>query len=265
MKSSGKVLRKENGEHLFVFSHIEPDEEKFELYPSYIGYNLTTMRVDEFRPKGYVVSACLSDLTDTEQLALAEIIPARRALAKYTVAITAKARSGKDHTANIIHGEYHSSSVIRAFAEPIREIAFAIYGDVKGKNREALIMIGQGLRKEDPNIWIKVWLRRNIDAYRRGNKFRFICQDLRQPNEYQFFRNLGATIVGIETDPEKRLAKIAELDGTDNLNDKLLKDETERNAGAYEVDYVLVNNYDDSFDLHIKDFIKEVLVEQKGW
>jgi hypothetical protein len=267
MKSSGKILKNSEGQHLLVFSHVEPDEEKFEIYPSYIGYNLTTERVDEYRPKGYVVSACLSELTNEEQTVLAKVIPARQALAARTVAITAKARSGKDHTANVIKTQYPLSSTIRAFAEPIREIAFALYGEVKGKNREALIMIGQGLRKEDPNIWIKVWLRRNIELYlkTKGDSDKFICQDLRQPNEYQFFKNLGATIVRIDTDQELRLAKLVEMDGEEALDTKLLTDETERNAGEYEVDYVLVNNYDDSFDKSIVDFVRETLVEQKGW
>jgi hypothetical protein len=262
---SGKLIRNGKGEHLFVFSMVEPNAERFELYPSYIGYNLTIDRVDEFKPTSPVVSACLSELSDDEQLALAEMIPVRREIAAHTVAVTAKARSGKNHLADVIRGKYHKTSVVRALAEPIREIAYSICGDVKGKNHEMLILIGQGLREKDPNIWIKAWLRRNIEDYLEKKANKFICQDLQEPNEYYFFKNLGAVIVGIETDEELRLAKIAELDGNENLNATLLKDETERNAGLYEMDYVLVNNYDNQFNINIKEFVDNVLVAKKGW
>jgi hypothetical protein len=261
---TGQLLRNSKGEHLLVFSKVEPNEERFEFYPSYIGYNLTTERVDEFKPISHVLGACLSDLSASEQSVLCRVLPARVALSQGTVAITAKARSGKDHTANIIKSNF-PKSIIRALAEPIREVAHSISGEVKGKNREMLIMVGQGLREKDPNIWIKVWLRRNIEAFLVRGKNKFICQDLRQPNEFDFYKNLGATIVGIQTDEDKRLDKIAELDGKANLNATLLKDETERNAGSYDVDYVLVNNYDEQFDTDIKEFIENVLVAKKGW
>lgn len=42
-----------------------------------------------------------------------------------------------------------------------------------------------------------------------------------------------------------------------------MKDETERNAGSYEVDYVLVNNYDNQFDADIKELVDNVLVAKK--
>lgn len=267
---SGQLLRNSKGEHLFVFSHVEPNEERFEYYPSYIGYNLSTCTVDEFKPISPVVSACLSALSTSEQLKLAELIPVRNALAAHTVAITAKARSGKDYVAEIIHRSFRYSSVVRALAEPIYEIDRSISGKVEGKNREMLILIGQGLREKDPNIWIKVWLRRNIEAYLKSQGTiakanQFICQDLRQPNEYQFFKNLGAVVVGIDTADEARLNRIAELDGESSLNDTLLKDETERNAGTYDADYVLVNDYTPEFDSKVQEFISDVLVDKKGW
>ncbi|ALA07207.1 hypothetical protein SECTIM467_83 [Brevibacillus phage SecTim467] len=261
MKKSGYIVRNGKGEHIYVFSQITNNNK----YPTHVGYNLTTLQVGEYQQTAPMLSVDLSEIPEDEQLVVGTMIAVRNALAKGTVAITAKARSGKDHIADVIRMQFLTSSIIRPLAEPIYEIARAISGGVKGKNRELLIMVGQGLREKDPNIWIKTWLRRNIESFLKGRTEKFICQDLRQPNEYSFFRNLGATIVGISPDEEKRLAKIAELDGYADLNEKLLKDETERNAGTYEVDYVLVNNYDDKFDSDIRRFIGEVLVAKKGW
>lgn len=263
MKQTGYIIHNDKGEHLYVFSKVNLEG----TYPTHIGYNLTTRRVDEFKQTTPMLTVGLEELPEVEQLWLSDMIRVRLALSKGTVAITAKARSGKDHMANVIRSVFPTTSIIKALAEPIYEIDRAINGKVEGKNRESLIMIGQGLREKDPNIWIKAWLRRCIHAYFDSGmvKTKFICQDLRQPNEYQFFRNLGATIVSIKVDEEKRLQKIAEIDGKKDLNDKLLKDETERNAGTYEADFTIVNNYDENFDSEIKKFIDSVLVAQKGW
>lgn len=263
MRQPGYVIRNDKGEHLYVFSSINTEGS----YPTHIGYNLTTKRVDEFKQSAPMLTTGLEELSEDEQLLLSRMIPARLALSKGTVAITAKARSGKDHMANVIRSVFPTTSIVKALAEPIYEIDRVINGKVEGKNRESLIMIGQSLREKDPNIWIKVWLRRCLEAYFDDEmaKTKFICQDLRQPNEYQFFRNLGATIVSIQVNEEKRLQKIAEIDGKKDLNDKLLNDETERNAGTYEADYTIVNNFDEKFDADIKKFIESVLVAQKGW
>lgn len=262
LNTGGFVLQTNKKERIYVFSSISLDGQK---YPTYIGYNLTTGRVDEYTPQTPFLPVDLHHIPDEEQVRLATMICARRTLAKGTVAVTARARAGKDHTAAAIKDFFGNDCIIKPLAEPIYEIDKTINGHVKGKNRESLIMIGQGLREKDPNIWIKVWLRRCIEAYTKSHVNKFVCQDLRQPNEYQFFRNLGAVIVGIKVDEEKRLAKIAQVDGKQDLNDKLLNDETERNAGTYECDYVLVNNYDEGFDNEIKKFIASVLVAKKGW
>ncbi|MFF2889485.1 hypothetical protein [Paenibacillus sp. NPDC057967] len=225
---------------------------------------MTTGIVDDFRPTSYVTSACVSELNGGEQLLLARALPALLALSNRTVAITAKSRSGKDHVANRIREYKLLTSNIRALAEPIGEIAKTIYGKLEGKHRNLFILIEQELRKEDSNIWFKVWLRRNIELFLKGEHHRFICPDLRQPTDYDFFKHLGAVIVKIEADEEKRLGKIAELDGVDALNEELLKD-TERSAGSFETNNVLVNNYDDQFNADIEEFIANVLVAQKGW
>lgn len=273
MFKPGDIIKNQVGEGVLVFAEVSAKINEYLTKQSVIGCNLRTRRIEEV-----VISAleywptktlAIQELSKVEANSYEALLPAFVSISRRTLAITAKARSGKDHMALEIKKNLRPASRLLALAEPIREIAESIDGQVEGKNRPTLIMIGQGLRFEDPNIWIKVWLRRAIEFALRpdmsGIQTRFICQDLRQPNEFSFFTNLGATIVTVVADEEKRLAKIEELDGKEALDKALLADETEKNAGSYNTPYVIQNNYDDNYNKEIQTFYEEVLVAQKGW
>lgn len=246
---AGKILR-DNKKTVFVFSTIF-GEHSFET--KHIGINLDSGSVDEVC--GYATSADFNELTDDQQNMLAMYIPIRNCFATNVIAITAKARSGKDYLAERLEcglGKYQTH--VQPLGDPIREIDRIINGNRPGKNREQLISIGQGLRRVDPNVWIKTWLRICIDEYRLGNRF-FICQDVRQPNEMEFFKNLGAFTIKIVANEKKRLEILGKLDGKSAIDESLLNDPTETHINGFEVDYVLLNEYDETFEAQIVEMV----------
>lgn len=267
MERRGRIVKLlDDRGKLLVFSTIVHKGE-WGLESRYlIGYSLTTGKVEqELDMFTHDKSVDIGELSVEESQRLAYVLPAYHVLTKRTLAITAKARSGKDFTAAKIANQSPKDSAIIPLAEPIKLIVEAIEGESDTKNRPALIMVGQGLRKEDPNIWIKVWLRRAIKRVVEKKVDRVICQDLRQPNEFSFFTNLGATVLKIEADHEGRMDTISKLDGSDALADALLKDETEENAGSYETSHTLFNDYTPKYGELVHDFYYKVLVAEKGW
>lgn len=248
---------------LLVFGSIEGNVKEFEN-KRHIGVNLDTGEVDSVV---YAYEINISrDLNQIQLENLAKYLPALLILQKGVLAITAKARSGKDYLAAQVIDKF--AAIHQALGAPIKEASAIIFGKPKkGKNREKLVKLGQTARKWiDSDIWIKAWLRIVLDEYfEKGAKY-FVVPDVRQPNELQFFKSLGATIVKITADEEKRLAKIAELDGASDLNDELLKDETEMHVDTFtDVDITLFNNYDEQFKRDINVEVVGHLAESRGW
>jgi hypothetical protein len=261
---SGKLIKK-NDKVIYVFGVAEVPGYVGYMEESHIGINLDTGKVDEIK-NNYADTVYFTDLTDSQQLVLAEAIPLRQHLAKKALTVSAAARSGKDTLAEMVTSKFAGVSVI-AMADPIRAIDRVISGVVEGKNRESLIMIGQGLRKEDANIWLKVWLRNAIEIVRddwehKKSASKFICQDVRQPNEKTFFQSLGALSIKIVADEEKRVAKIIELDG--NADMKLMKDETESHVGGFTSDIEVNNDYTPMFASEVEDKVITAL-KVRGW
>lgn len=230
----------------------------------HIGVNLSTGKIDEIKDT-YVDTVPLHELEDDQLLRLSENIKHLHALRKNTFTVSAKARSGKDFLSETIKRSFRNKVVnIKALADPIRQVRTVLFGESEGKDRKPLIMIGQGLRREDPNIWIKVWLRTAIEDLGKTSNRGFICQDVRQPNEFTFFQSMGALTVKVEADEEKRLDKIRELDGEEALDKALLNDETESHTGGFKADIIVFNNYDDQFAIDVDDKVVSALIE-RGW
>lgn len=229
-----------------------------------IGINLSTGKVDEISDS-YFTEKKIYELTDDQMLRLSENTKHFIALKKNVVAISAKARSGKDYMSDYIKQVFRGKTVNgKALADPIRSVRTILFGESQGKDRAPLIMIGQGLRKADPNIWIKVWLRTAIEDLNKQYSRAFICQDVRQPNEFSFFQSMGALTVKVEADEEKRLNKIREVDGESALDAELLNDETESYIGDFKTDITVTNNYDGTFQSSIDWTVVPALIE-RGW
>ena len=211
-------------------------------------------------------SLVISELSSIQQNNLRKVIPIFHALSKRTVAITGKARSGKDSLGAAI-AEESKVDYYTALGEPIKKIDETIYGKTERKRRENLVMLGQGLRGLDPNIWIKSLVKRVVDEVPNYKEqfledCVFIVPDVRQPNEFSFFKNLGATTVKVTADEEKRLETLVKSDGESALDENLLKDETEQHSTDFETDYTVHNNYDtDFFTLYVDELVDSLKIE----
>lgn len=262
MDLSGKLI--ERGDKvLYVFGTAKVPWRIPDLVDDYfIGVNLDTGEIED----GLTYSASIipfDRLTQKQQINLSRFIPVYHKLKGNIVSISAKARSGKDELAKVLLQTYHARRV--AFGDPIKQITDTIYGTNEKKDREKYILIGQGLRAKDPNIWIKTWLRRVINYVPASlRNTLYVVPDVRQPNEFSFLSSLNALTIKIEANEEMRLEKIRELDGEKGLDESLLKDETETALETFVTDVIITNNYDNKFYEDIRTLVLPALSE-RGW
>lgn len=256
-------IKKHDGTTLLVFGKVEAAPDSFSL-GSYIGINLDDGEVDSI--SGYASTVYVHDMPKEQLIYLADSIQVLLALQEGILAISAKARSGKDYLAEQVLDFF--PAVHLALGAPIKEACAVIFGrPKKGKNRSKLVKLGQTARNWiDPDIWIKAWLRQAITDFYEDGITNFVVPDVRQPNEFSFFKSLGATMVVIKANEDSRLEKIAELDGAADLSPELLNDETEQNIDGFveQADFVIDNNYDDQFKKDIDNVLVGHLII-KGW
>lgn len=209
-----------------------------------IGVNLTTGKVDEVDEYSVKVRY-LTDLDVTQKVNYGHFYSILDRMLKYgnLVAISGKARSGKDTLANKLEQSLLYKRT--ALGDPIRRIHSIMYGNSDKKDRDGLILIGQGMRSKDSKVWLKVWLRLAIDHFSYDDNARLVVSDIRQPNEFSFFKSMGAFTIRIDADEEKRKEILAATDGESALSENLLNDETE--SHVFDTTMVIFNKYDDSY------------------
>lgn len=258
---SGRIYRNLNGKTVLVFGRCERKLSDIgsTIVTEGIGVNLDTGKVDQIEEFTLEVTQ-LNELSVEQSANYGHFYliwdkMTDNSVTHPVVTISGKARSGKDTLAE----ELKSSGYRRtALGDAIRSVRNVLFGKSDKKNRDELIMIGQGLRTEDPNIWVKVWLRKALEEFAYDPDTKLVVTDVRQPNEFSFFKSLGAYTVRIQANEEKRLETIATNDGKQDLNEKLLNDETELHTDAFDTDLVLVNNYDKTFYEGVNDLISSL-------
>lgn len=243
-----------NENYYFVYGVAPNDYGVFNVTEG-IGVNLLTSEVETVSAYATEVRQPLAVLDKEMLKTLQKHIDYWLKLKQQTLVITGKARSGKDTIASEICATTFGC-ITHSLGTPIKEIHRILYGTKKGKDRKNLIKIGQRERQNDTHIWIKVWLRRAIDEIKTYGNTYFVVADVRQPNEYSFFKSMGIPVIKVVADEEKRLEKIRELDGEEGLEEDLLNDETETYIGTFDADVTLVNNYDDKLFQDIKEVIE---------
>lgn len=165
-------------------------------------------------------------------------------LIDHVIVITGLARSGKDSLSSFIEKIYPEFHFINSpISYEVYRIRNLLFGTTVQKNRNQLVKIGQGLREKiHENIWIVSWLRNalcELNHYEK-NKF-FVVADVRQQNEYDFFKSLNSFLVITKADENKRLQKIIEIDGKQEIN--YANNETENKLSELQFNYTFSNNY----------------------
>lgn len=243
----GKIYRDSDGKTVLVFGVTERLLYKGTdiVKRDGIGVNLSTGKVDEVNELSKEVKT-FGELDTDQTINFGHLYPILTAMIKdgSLVAISGKARSGKDTLAIKLVGKLHYKQT--ALGDPIKRIHNVIYGNSDKKERAGLIMIGQGLREKDPNVWIKTWLRFAIDDFIYSKEMKLVVSDVRQPNEFTFFKSMGALTVRIDANEEKRREILVRSDGANALDEKLLNDETE--SHVFPADLLIFNEYDKTYD-----------------
>ncbi|MCZ4246940.1 hypothetical protein O2313_05260 [Bacillus amyloliquefaciens] len=224
-----------------------------------IGINLQTGQVDSVNQYAYPVKS-FNDLSETQLEGFSHCYPILRSMLKASIiTISGKARSGKDLLADeIVNSEGYMKLPL---AHPVKKVHEIIYGPCDIKDRSGLILIGETMCEKDPHTWIKVWLREAIDRFIKGNnKMKFVISDVRKPNEFTFFKSMGALTIRIESDEEERKKVIVKNDGKEAL--KYLEDKTESYVDSFDTDLVLYNGYDQNYFSEI-DMVLERLTNER--
>jgi dephospho-CoA kinase len=161
------------------------------------------------------------------------------------IALCGRLRSGKDTVANHLYIKYGFDRV--AFGDALKKNAHATFPWVSefSKPRALYQAYGQLMREIEPQVWIKhaeqavkgaIDFRVNTGAERVG----VVITDLRQPNEYEWCRQNGYTIIRVTAPDEDRLWR-AKLAG-DDFNEADLEHETESHIDGFECDYEVQND-----------------------
>jgi dephospho-CoA kinase len=161
------------------------------------------------------------------------------------IALTGKMRSGKDLCGNHLYIRHSFNRV--AFGDALKKNAHATFPWVSefSKPRALYQQYGQLMRQIDPDVWIKHAERAikgaiDFNVNTGAEKVGVVITDLRQPNEYEWARANGFTIIRVTAPDEDRIAR-AKIAG-DDFNEADLEHETESHIDRFSVDYTLENN-----------------------
>jgi dephospho-CoA kinase len=160
------------------------------------------------------------------------------------IALTGKMRSGKDTAANHLYIRHSFDRV--AFGDALKKNAHAAFPWVSefSKPRALYQQFGQLMREIEPDVWIKhaelavkgaIEFRVNTGAEKVG----VVITDLRQPNEYEWAKANGFTIIRVTAPDEDRIAR-AKIAG-DDFTEADLEHETESHIDGFAVDAEIVN------------------------
>ena len=177
------------------------------------------------------------------------------------IALTGKMRSGKSTVAEILWLEYDLTrrsfgGALKYYADKMFEgsTAYPIeveeYGepcpfdgkrDTRVKKPRKLYQdFGQAMRQLDEDIWIR-HVEQAIESDKLFPDYKgVVIDDLRQPNEYEWAKANGFTIIRVNAREDRRL-KRAEQAGDSFSADDLAHD-TEQHVDGFSVDYTIVND-----------------------
>jgi dephospho-CoA kinase len=172
-------------------------------------------------------------------------IKVEREIPVVKIALTGKLRAGKDELAHHLYIKHGFDRV--AFGDALKKNAHATFPWVSefSKPRALYQQFGQLMRQIEPDVWVKHAERAvkgaiDFNVNTGAEKVGVVITDLRQPNEYEWARANGFTIVRVMAPREVRIERAKSLSDAFELNH--LTHETESHIDTFSVDYTLENN-----------------------
>jgi dephospho-CoA kinase len=149
------------------------------------------------------------------------------------IALTGKMRSGKDTVAEHLVVSYGFER--QAFGDALKLHAHATLPWIAAdpKPRALYQQFGQLMREIEPDVWVRHVERQLSDKP-------VVISDLRQPNEHEWARKNGFTIVRVTTPDDIRIKRM--IDAGDDFTAHDITHETELSIDGFTVDYELVND-----------------------
>jgi dephospho-CoA kinase len=151
------------------------------------------------------------------------------------IALVGKLRSGKSTVSRYLQDNHGFTSY--AFGAELKKYADEIFETNAGDKPRALYQFfGQMCRQWDDSIWIN----KVVDNISADNPEDILIEDVRQPNEFEWARNNGYTIIRVTAPDEDRVAR-AKIAG-DDFNEADLEHETESHIDSFDCDYEIHND-----------------------
>lgn len=156
------------------------------------------------------------------------------------IAVTGEIRSGKDSFSEYIMATTVGTEKLY-FADGIEEVIHLCFPEAfdNGKPRKLYQDIGTFMRSIDPDVWVK-YTERIYKLLTEFGTTSFVATDLRQPNEYEWLKANGFTVVKVETEFEIRKAR-AEASG-DVFDLASFEHPVEQSIRTLPYDYLVTNN-----------------------
>ncbi|MDR7207634.1 dephospho-CoA kinase [Priestia megaterium] len=156
------------------------------------------------------------------------------------IAVTGEIRSGKDTVCEYIMRRIYDCEKLY-FAEGIEKIIREFFPEAfaNGKPRKHFQDIGTFMRTINANVWVEY----TANKYYLHNELsspNFICTDLRQPNEYEWLKSEGFTVIKVDADFEIR--KERALKAGDNFTEETFNHPVEQAIRSLPYDYLITNN-----------------------
>lgn len=159
------------------------------------------------------------------------------------IAFIGPMRSGKSEAARYLAETYDFERV--SFGDHLRYCVETVWGvnETGVKPRAQLQQLGQLARQFDPDVWVKP-LAAKVFQLTAGNANRerqvsIVIDDLRQPNEYEWCKASGFTIVRVISTPDAQQQRIEALGET--YDPAHLAHETEQHHANFEADGAILN------------------------
>ncbi len=167
------------------------------------------------------------------------------------IAFIGPMRSGKSEAARYLAETYDFERV--SFGDHLRYCVETVWGvnETGVKPRAQLQQLGQLARQFDPDVWVKP-LAVKVFQLTAGNANRerqvsVVIDDLRQPNEYEWCKANGFTIVRVAAGADAQKERIEALG--EAYDPAHLAHETEQHHKNFSADHLILNGSYDSLDL----------------